>query len=68
MIKGFLVKLILKRSTQKVEVGTGNMNIETIQMCNDMVRKAKAHLESDLAADVKGNKKGSHKYTSSKED
>lgn len=51
-----------------MEVGTGNMNIETIQMCNDMVRKAKAHLESDLAADVKGNKKGSHKYTSSKED
>ena len=31
---------------------------DTVQLCRDGVRKAKAHLELNLARDVKGNKKG----------
>lgn len=37
----------------------------TVQACRIRIRKAKPHLEVNLARDVKGNK-GFHKYSSSK--
>lgn len=39
---------------------------DTVQVCRDGVRKAKAHLELKLARDVKGNIKGFSRYVSSK--
>lgn len=38
----------------------------TVQACRIRIRKANPHLEVNLARDVKGNKKGFHKYSSSK--
>lgn len=38
----------------------------TVQLCRDGLRKAKIHLELNLAKDVKGNRKGFYKYTCSK--
>ncbi|GAB0188533.1 mitochondrial enolase superfamily member 1 [Grus japonensis] len=37
-----------------------------VRVCRDATRKAKAHLELNLARDVKENKKGFFKYISSK--
>lgn len=37
---------------------------DTVQLCRDGAKKAKAHLELNLARDVKGNKKGFYKYIS----
>jgi len=37
-----------------------------VRACGDAMRKAKAHLELNLARDVKDNKKGFSKYISSK--
>jgi len=37
-----------------------------VRACRDATRKAKAHLELNLARDVKDNKKGFFKYISSK--
>jgi len=37
-----------------------------VRACRDATRKAKAHLELNLAKDVKKNKKGFFKYISSK--
>ncbi|XP_075581659.1 lens epithelium-derived growth factor-like [Pelecanus crispus] len=39
---------------------------DSVQVCRDRVRKAKAHLELRLARDVKGNIKGFYRYISSK--
>ena len=39
---------------------------DTVQLCRDGVRKAKAHLELNLARDVKHNKKGFYSYTGDK--
>ena len=36
-----------------------------VRVCRDAKRKAKAHLELNLARDIKGNKKGFFKYISS---
>ena len=35
-------------------------------MCRNGIRKAKAHVELNLSRNMKGNKKGSHKYIKSK--
>ena len=45
-----------KGSIQKVEAWTGNLG-DTVRACRDEVKKAKAQIESNLARDVKGNKK-----------
>ena len=37
-----------------------------VRACREAMRKAKAHLELNLARDVKDNKKGFFKYISSK--
>lgn len=37
-----------------------------VRVCRDMTRKAKAHLELNLAKDIKGKKKSLYKYISSK--
>ncbi|GAB0208054.1 mitochondrial enolase superfamily member 1 [Grus japonensis] len=39
---------------------------DVVRVCRDATRKAKAHLELNLARDVKDNKKGFFKYISSK--
>lgn len=39
---------------------------DTVQVCSNGVRKAKAHLELNLARDVQGNKKGFSRCISSK--
>ena len=39
---------------------------EVVKMCREKIRKAKAQLELNLAAGVKGNKKLSYKYINSK--
>ncbi|GAB0206875.1 mitochondrial enolase superfamily member 1 [Grus japonensis] len=39
---------------------------DVVRVCRDATRKAKAHLELNLAMDVKDNKKGFFKYISSK--
>jgi len=39
---------------------------KVVRVCRDATRKAKVHLELNLARDVKDNKKGFFKYVSSK--
>lgn len=39
---------------------------DTVQLCRNGDRKAKAHLDLNLAWDVKGNKKGFCKYINRK--
>jgi len=39
---------------------------KVVRACRDAMRKAKAHLELNLARDVEDNKKGFFKYISSK--
>ena len=41
-------------------------NRESIQTCRDEIRKAKVHMEGNLARDVKKNKKGFYRYTGQK--
>lgn len=39
---------------------------DIVQALRDRIRKAKAHMDLNLARDVKGNKKSFYKYISSK--
>ncbi|KAK4805788.1 hypothetical protein QYF61_000394 [Mycteria americana] len=39
---------------------------DTVRVCRNGVKKAKAHLELNMARDVNGNKKGFYRYMSSK--
>lgn len=39
---------------------------DTLQACRDTVRKAKPHLELNLARIIKGNRKGLYKYIGNK--
>lgn len=39
---------------------------DTVLVCQDRVRKAKAHPDLNLVRNMKGNSKDFHKYTSSK--
>jgi len=49
-----------------VERGAGHSGRVQVRACRDTTRKAKAHLVSKLARDVKNNKKGFFEYISSK--
>jgi len=69
MSKEFLAKL--KRKTQvygmwKEEQATWEEYRNIVRGCREAMRKAKAHLEFNLARDVKDNMKGFFKYISSK--
>lgn len=40
-------------------------NIETVQVCRNAIRKAKAYLELNLVRDIKNNKKVFYRYVKS---
>ena len=69
MTKELLEMLRWKRevhSMWKKGLATWEEYRNVVRVCRDATRKAKAHLELNLARDVKDNKKGFFKYISSK--
>jgi len=69
MSKELLVELIWKRKVYgmwKEGQATWDEYRNVVRACTDAMRKAKVHLELNLARDVKDNKKGFFKYISSK--
>ncbi|KGL73735.1 hypothetical protein N309_09201, partial [Tinamus guttatus] len=67
--KEFLGKLNETKSTYvmwKKDQATWEEYRNIVRKCRDATRKAKARLESELARDVRDNKKGFYKYSSSK--
>ena len=66
MNRGFLTELKDKKEVhRRWEQGMATQE-EYGDACKDLVRKAKAWLELELARNVKGNKKGFYKYSISK--
>ena len=69
MSKELLEKLIWKKevySMWRKGLATWKEYSNIIRVCRDATRKAKGHLELNLARDVNHNKKGFFKYISSK--
>jgi len=69
MSKELLAKLRWKRKVYvmwKEGQATGEEYRKVVRACRDAMRKAKIHLELNLARDVKNNKKGFLNYISSK--
>ncbi|KGL74422.1 hypothetical protein N309_09388, partial [Tinamus guttatus] len=69
MGKELLGKLNEKKSTYitwKKGQATWEEYRNIVRKCRGATRKAKAHLELELARDVRGNRKGFYKYISSK--
>ncbi|GAB0208473.1 mitochondrial enolase superfamily member 1 [Grus japonensis] len=69
MSKELLEKLKGKKEVYRMwkkGLATWEENRDVVRICRDATRKAKAHLELNLARDVKDNKKGFFKYISSK--
>ncbi|GAB0209695.1 mitochondrial enolase superfamily member 1 [Grus japonensis] len=69
MSKELLEKLKGKKEVYRMwkkGVATWEEYRNVVRVCRDATRKAKAHLELNLAGDVKDNKKGFFKYISSK--
>jgi len=70
MTRELLVKLKWKKMVcimWKEGQATWEEHRNVVRACGDAMRKAKAHLEFNLAGDVKDNKKGFFKYISSKQ-
>jgi len=70
MNKELLVELRWKRKVQgmwKEGQATWEEYRNIVRACRDATRKVKAHLELNLARDVRNNKKGFFKYISSKQ-
>ncbi|GAB0204029.1 mitochondrial enolase superfamily member 1 [Grus japonensis] len=69
MSKELLEKLKGKKEVYRMwkkGMATWEENRDVVRVCRDATRKAKAHLELNLARDVKDNKKGFFKYISNK--
>jgi len=69
MRKKILAELMWKRKVHgmwKEGQATWEEYRNVVRACRDATRKAKAHLELNLARDVKNNKKGFFNYISSK--
>ena len=70
MSKELLVELRQKRKVYgmwKEGQATWEEYRKVVKACRDAMRKAKVHLELNLARDVKDNNKGFFKYISSKQ-